>query len=107
MIHLVAGWRCRPIARLTSPGQHAGCPWFIPVRGPVRQGRVAVEVGDLRRLAPFGSMVKICMPGAPGVGSAAKTIRPLVPGKVAQAEDFLAGASVLLLMVGGWFRRQR
>jgi len=25
MIRLVAGRRCRPIARLTSPGQHAGC----------------------------------------------------------------------------------
>src|SRR6516165_2327579 len=27
------------------------------------------------------------MPGAPGVGSAAKVIRPFVPGKVAQAGD--------------------
>jgi hypothetical protein len=32
-------------------------------------------------------MVKICMPGAPGVGSAEKAIRPLAPGKVAQAGD--------------------
>src|SRR5215470_7644340 len=32
-------------------------------------------------------MVKICLPGASGVGSAAKAIRPLVPGKVAQAGD--------------------
>jgi hypothetical protein len=24
-LHLVADWRCRPLVRLTSPGQHADC----------------------------------------------------------------------------------
>jgi hypothetical protein len=40
-------------------------------------------------------MVKICMPGASGVGSAAKAIRPLAPGKVAQAGD--AKSSVAMI----------
>lgn len=35
-IHLVADRRCRPIARLTSPGQHADCPRFIPLMKSIR-----------------------------------------------------------------------
>jgi len=35
-IHLVADRRCRPIARLTSPGQHADCPRFIPLMESIR-----------------------------------------------------------------------
>ena len=30
-IHLVADRRCRPLARLTSPGQHGDSPYFIPL----------------------------------------------------------------------------
>jgi transposase len=35
-VHLVADLRCRPIARLTSPGQHHDSPQFIPLMGQVR-----------------------------------------------------------------------
>lgn len=35
-IHLVADRRCRPIARLTSPGQHGDSPRFIPLLTAVR-----------------------------------------------------------------------
>ncbi|GLY80534.1 IS5 family transposase [Actinoallomurus iriomotensis] len=35
-IHLVADRRCRPIARLTSPGQHGDSPRFIPLLEAVR-----------------------------------------------------------------------
>jgi hypothetical protein len=29
-IHLAADRRCRPVARILSPGQHGDCPQFIP-----------------------------------------------------------------------------
>ena len=29
-IHLAADLRCRPVARLTSPGQHGDSPYFTP-----------------------------------------------------------------------------
>lgn len=35
-IHLVADRRCRPIARILSPGQHGDSPRFIPLMGQVR-----------------------------------------------------------------------
>jgi transposase len=35
-VHLVADGRSRPIARLTSPGQHGDSPAFIPLLGCVR-----------------------------------------------------------------------
>lgn len=35
-IHLVADRRCRPIARLTSPGQHGDSPRFIPLLQRIR-----------------------------------------------------------------------
>lgn len=35
-IHLVADRRCRPIARLTSPGQHGDSPRFIPLMRAIR-----------------------------------------------------------------------
>lgn len=46
-IHLAADLRCRPVARLTTPGQHGDCPRFIPLmdaiairrRGPGRPRR--------------------------------------------------------------------
>jgi transposase len=46
-IHLAADLRCRPVARLTSPGQHGDSPRFIPLmdavgiqrRGPGRPRR--------------------------------------------------------------------
>jgi transposase len=46
-IHLAADQRCRPVARLTTPGQHGDCPQFIPLmnaiairrRGPGRSRR--------------------------------------------------------------------
>ncbi|WP_408608329.1 IS5 family transposase [Actinocorallia populi] len=41
-IHLVADRRCRPIARLTSPGQHADCPKFIPLMESIRIPRRGV-----------------------------------------------------------------
>jgi transposase len=30
-IHLVADRRCRPLTRITTPGQHGDCPQFIPL----------------------------------------------------------------------------
>ncbi|MFG2004769.1 IS5 family transposase [Spirillospora sp. NPDC048911] len=41
-IHLVADRRCRPIARLTSPGQHADCPKFIALMESIRIRRRGV-----------------------------------------------------------------
>ena len=35
-IHLAADLRCRPVARLTSPGQHGDSPRFIPLMDAVR-----------------------------------------------------------------------
>jgi transposase len=33
---LIGDRRCRPIAQLTSPGQHADCPRFIPLMEQIR-----------------------------------------------------------------------
>lgn len=38
-IHLVADRRCRPIARILSPGQHGGSPRFIPLMDQIRIAR--------------------------------------------------------------------
>ncbi|MER6176564.1 IS5 family transposase [Streptosporangium sp. NPDC001681] len=35
-IHLVADRRCRPIARILTPGQHADCPQFIALMEAIR-----------------------------------------------------------------------
>jgi transposase len=35
-VHLVADRRCRPIARILSPGQHGDCPRFIVLIGQIR-----------------------------------------------------------------------
>ena len=35
-IHLVADRRCRPVARLTSPGQHGDSPRFIPLMDAIQ-----------------------------------------------------------------------
>jgi transposase len=35
-VHLVADRRCRPIARILSPGQHGDSPRFIPLMGQIR-----------------------------------------------------------------------
>jgi transposase len=35
-VHLVADRRCRPITRITSPGQHGDCPKFIPLIDQIR-----------------------------------------------------------------------
>ena len=38
-IHLAADRRCRPLARILSPGQHGDCPRFIPLMQAIRIGR--------------------------------------------------------------------
>lgn len=38
-IHLVADRRCRPVARLTSPGQHGDSPRFVPLINAIRVRR--------------------------------------------------------------------
>ena len=38
-IHLAADRRCRPVARILSPGQHGDCPRFIPLMQAVRIAR--------------------------------------------------------------------
>jgi transposase len=38
-IHLAADRRCRPITRITTPGQHGDCPQFIPLMRAIRIGR--------------------------------------------------------------------
>ncbi len=38
-IHLAADRRCRPVARILSPGQHGDCPRFIPLMEAVRIAR--------------------------------------------------------------------
>ena len=38
-IHLAADLRCRPIARLTSPGQHGDSPYFTPLMDAIRVQR--------------------------------------------------------------------
>jgi hypothetical protein len=45
-IHLAADLRCRPVARLTSPGQHGDSPYFTPLLEaisirPPREGTAA------------------------------------------------------------------
>ena len=54
-IHLIADRRCRPIARITTPGQHGDCPKFTPLmdqlairrRGKGRpRTRPAAAMGD-------------------------------------------------------------
>ena len=35
-IHLAADRRCRPVARILSPGQHGDCPRFIPLMQAIR-----------------------------------------------------------------------
>jgi transposase len=34
-IHLAADQRCRPVARLTTPGQHGDCPQFISLMNAI------------------------------------------------------------------------
>jgi hypothetical protein len=41
-IHLAADLRCRPVARLTSPGQHGDSPYFVRRR----LGNPAANTGD-------------------------------------------------------------
>ena len=49
-IHLTADLRCRPVARLTSPGQHGDSPRFIPLMDAVRiQRRGLGRPRSLRR----------------------------------------------------------
>jgi hypothetical protein len=38
-IHLAADRRCRPVARILSPGQHGDCPRFIPLMAAISIGR--------------------------------------------------------------------
>jgi transposase len=38
-IHLAADPRCRPVARLTSPGQHGDSPYFTPLMESIRAQR--------------------------------------------------------------------
>jgi hypothetical protein len=47
-IHLVADRRCRPIARILSPGQHGDSPRFIPLMEaiPIKEG--TVDVASIR-----------------------------------------------------------
>jgi Transposase DDE domain len=49
-IHLAADLRCRPVARLTSPGQHGDSPLFIPLMDAIRirrrgRGRPRIRPG--------------------------------------------------------------
>jgi transposase len=41
-VHLVADRRCRPIARILTPGQHGDCPRFIPLLESIRIRRRGV-----------------------------------------------------------------
>jgi transposase len=53
-LHLVADRRCRPLARLTSPGQHGDAPRLIPLIAAVRirrRGRGRPRVRPARVLA--------------------------------------------------------
>ena len=38
-IHLAADLRCRPVARLTTAGQHGDCPQFIPLMNAIHRRR--------------------------------------------------------------------
>jgi hypothetical protein len=38
-IHLAADRRCRPVARILSPGQHGDCPRFILLMQAIRISR--------------------------------------------------------------------
>lgn len=54
-IHLVADRRCRPITRLTSPGQHGDCPRFIPLMDTIgiqRGGRGQPPISTWPGLCP-------------------------------------------------------
>src|ERR1039457_2695208 len=58
-IHLAADRRCRPVARLTSPGQHGDSPRFIPVMDAIRIPRR----GKGRPRAPPGGRPPVFDPG--------------------------------------------
>ena len=71
-IHLAADQRCRPVARLTTPGQHGDCPQFIPLMNAIRypaarsgQATAAARPGDGRQGVLLGRAT------APGCGNAA------------------------------------
>jgi transposase len=42
-VHLAADLRCRPVARLTSPGQHGESPYLAPVRVAIRIQRRGLD----------------------------------------------------------------
>jgi transposase len=52
-IHLLADRRCRPLTRLTTPGQHGDCPRFIPL---LEQLRVARRSTGRPRTRPGAAM---------------------------------------------------
>jgi hypothetical protein len=79
-IHLIADRRCRPIARLTSAGQHADCPRFIPLMEQIRivrrgLGRPRRTPGAALADKAYSSKAQPCLPtpaqhssGHPGQG---------------------------------------
>jgi transposase len=53
-IHLVADTRCRPLARIFTPGQHGDCPQFIPLMSQVRIARRGAGAPRTRPGAALG-----------------------------------------------------
>jgi hypothetical protein len=62
-IHLAADRRCRPVARILSPGQHGDCPRFIPLMRAIRIRFTSTEVvygvadPDVTRLPEYGVVI--------------------------------------------------
>ena len=66
-IHLAADLRCRPVARLTSCGQHGDSPRFVPLMDAIR----------IRRRGPAARWpIRHTPPARTGPGCGATTSRP-------------------------------
>jgi hypothetical protein len=76
-IHLVADRWCRPIARLTSPGQHADCPRFIPLMDSIRIPRRGL--GRPRRTQAVALADKAYSSAANRVYLRGRGIRAVIP----------------------------
>ncbi len=78
-IHLAADRRCRPVARILSPGQHGDCPRFIPLLQAVRIGRRGTGRPRTRPGAALGD--KAYSSAANRAYLRKRGIKAVIPGK--------------------------
>jgi len=78
-IHLAADRRCRPLTRITTPGQHGGCPQFIPLMGQLAIRRRAKGRPRTRPGAAMGG--KACSSAANRAYLRKRGIKAVIPVK--------------------------